>query len=52
MWLDNFLKKLISEDRSRSNMVNDPKDFWNLNDSAFTIFIGYCEDNWDEKSFS
>ena len=51
-WLDNFLKKPILEDRSRSNMANDPKDFWNLSGSAFTIFIGHCEGNWDEKSFS
>ena len=26
-WLDNVLKKPILEDRSRSNMANDPKDF-------------------------
>ena len=43
--LDNCLKSFLSDDPSRSNMVNKPKHYCNLNDSTFTIFIYHCEDN-------
>ena len=38
MWLDKCLKSTFSEDPSKSNMVNEPKHCWNLNDSTFTIY--------------
>ena len=44
-WLDNCLKSPASEDPSTSNMVNEPKHCWNLNDSTFIIFIDKCEGN-------
>ena len=44
-WLDNCLKKRLSEHLSRSNIVNVPKHFGNLNDSAVTIFIDPWEAN-------
>ena len=43
--LDNCLKSRVSESPSTSNMVNGPKHCWNLNGSAFTIFIALCDDN-------
>ena len=49
-WLDKCLKSRVSEDPSRSNMVSGPKHCWNLNDSAFTIFIDPCESNSGWKS--
>ena len=51
-WLHNCLKKSISEHPSRSNMVNRPKHFGNLNDSVVSIFIDQCEANWDKKGLS
>ena len=41
-----------------SDMVNGPKNWWNVNDTTFTIFLDHCEENqswknlpdWDEKS--
>ena len=48
-WLDNCLKSPASEDPSTSNMVNEPKHCWNLNDSTFIIFIDKCEGNWVGK---
>ena len=41
-WLDKCLKSPVSEDHSTSNMVSEPKDCWNLNDSTFTKFAGHC----------
>ena len=41
--LDNCLKSPVSEDPSRSNMVNGPKHCWNLNASTFTILIDNSE---------
>ena len=38
-WLENCIKKPISENPSTNNMVKGPKHFWTLKDSAFTIFI-------------
>ena len=51
-WLDKCLKSRVLEDPSRSNMVSGPKHCWNLNDSAFTIFIDPCESNSGWKSLS
>ena len=44
-WLDACLKSPVSEDPSRSNMVNGPKHCWNLNASTFTILIDNSEGN-------
>ena len=54
-WLHKCLKRLLSEEFSTSNMVNEPKCCWNLNDSTFTKFIDHCEGNlvgsyWCAKS--
>ena len=38
-WLDKCLKSPVLEDASTSNMVNGPKDSWNLYGITFTIFI-------------
>ena len=48
-WLDKFLKSPVSEDPSTSNTVNGPKQFSNLNETSFTIFIDLCEYNWGLK---
>ena len=45
IWSDNCLKRPVSQSPSTSNMLNGPKHCWNLNDSAFTIFIDLCEGN-------
>ena len=39
-WLDKRLKSNVSEDVSNSNMVNWPKNCWNLHHSTFIILIG------------
>ena len=44
-WLDKSLKSLVSEDPLTSNVVNEPKHCFNLNESTFTIFIDHCEGN-------
>ena len=41
--LDECLKSPVSEDPSKSNFVNGPKNYLNPNDSTFTIFINHCE---------
>ena len=41
--LDNCLKSPVSEDPSRSNMVNGQKHCWNLKARAFIIIIDNCE---------
>ena len=51
-WLNNCLEKPVLEDPSTSNVVNRPKHFGNLNDSAFTIFIDPCEGNLAGKRVS
>ena len=51
-WLDKCLKNPISEDPLTSNMEIELKHCWNLNDSAFAIFIDTCEDNSGWKSLS
>ena len=46
MWLDKCLEGPVSEDPSRGNIENEPKHWWNLKASAFTIFNDHFEDNW------
>ena len=48
--LDKCLNSFVSEDCSKSKIVNSPKRCWNLNDSTFTIFIDQCERNLRSKS--
>ena len=48
--LDECLKSPVSEDSLTSNMVNGPKQCWNLNDSNFAVFIDPCEGNSRGKS--
>ena len=50
--LEKCLKGLVSEDPSKTDMGNRPKNYWNLNDSTFTIFIDPCEEYWSWKSLS
>ena len=38
-WLDKCLKSPVSEDPSKSNMVNGPKYCSNLNCITFSIFL-------------
>ena len=49
-WLDQCVKSPVSEDPSKSNMVNAPKHCSNLNDSPFTMFINNWEGNCLTKS--
>ena len=49
-WLDKCLKIPLSEDPSRSNMVNVPKHCWNLHHSNLITFIDFCQGNWTGKS--
>ena len=44
-----FLKRNVSEDPSKSSMVNVPNHFWNLRHSTFIIFIDCCQVNWAGK---
>ena len=44
-WLDKCLKSAVSEDPSKSNMVNRPKHCSHLIGRPFGIFIDECEDN-------
>ena len=44
-WLDKCLKNPISEDPSKSKMVNGQKHCCNLKGSTFNIFIDHCEGN-------
>ena len=44
-WLDKCLKNPVSEDPSRSHMINAPKHCRNLNGSIFIIFIDHFEAN-------
>ena len=50
IWLDQCLKSPVSEDPSKSNMVNASKHCSNLKDSPFTTFLGHWEDNCLTKS--
>ena len=49
-WFDKCLKSPLSEDPSRSNMVNRPKLCLKLYDSNINIFIDPCESNSGLKS--
>ena len=51
-WSDKCLKYPISEDPSTSNMVNVPKDSWNVHHTTFIILIDHCQVNWVGKSLS
>ena len=50
--LDECLRSPLSNDPSKTNMVNAPKHCRNVKDSIFTIFIDRCEGNSLEKSSS
>ena len=43
--LDQCLKSPVSEDPTKSNVVNAPKHCSNLRDTSFTIFINHWEVN-------
>ena len=43
--LDQYLKSPVSEDPTKSNMVNAPKHCSNSRDTSFTIFINHWEVN-------
>ena len=47
--LHKCLKTPIWEDLSTSDMVNRPKHWFNLNDSAFIILSDHCEAMWVAK---
>ena len=51
-WSYKCLKSVVSEDPSRSNMVNVPRHFWNLHQSTFIIFIDHCQVNWVRRNLS
>ena len=51
-WLDKCLKSPISENSSKSNMVNEPKHSWKLDHSTFTIFVHPCQGSWVRESLS
>ena len=51
-WSYKCLNSLVSEDPSRSNMVNVPRHFWNLHQSTFIIFIDHCQVNWVRRNLS
>ena len=51
-WLDQCPKCLVSEDPSKSNMVNAPKHGSKLKETSFTIFIDHWEGNCLTKSLS
>ena len=44
-WLDECLKSPVSEEPSKSSMVNGSEHCLNLNHSPFNIFIDQCEGN-------
>ena len=50
-WLDQCLKIPVSEDPSKSNMVNAPKHCSKLQECSFTIFVDHSEGNYLTKSF-
>ena len=49
---DKCLKSLVSEDPSTSNMVNVPRQCWNLHQSTFIIFIDHCQVNLVRRNLS
>ena len=50
--LDLCLITPVSENSLKSNMVIGLKDWRNMNDSTFTMFIHHCEGNLVEKNLS
>ena len=50
--LDLCLITPVSENSLKSNMVIGPRDWRNMHDSTFTIFIDHWEGNLPEKSLS
>ena len=42
-WLDQCLKSPVSEDPTKSNIVNAPKHCSNLRGTSITIFINHWE---------
>ena len=48
--LDQCLKSPVSEDPTKSNMVNAPKHISTSRDTSFTIFINHWEVNFLTKS--
>ena len=44
-WLHKCVESPVSVDPLTGNVVNGPKNLFNLNDSSFTIFIDQCEGN-------
>ena len=42
-WLDHFLKSTVSELPLRVNMLKDPKQLLNLDESTFVIFFPQSE---------
>ena len=47
--LENCLISLVSEDPSKGNMENGPKQCSNLDSSIFTILIDHCGGNSNGK---
>ena len=47
---DKCLKSLVSEDSSKSDMINLSNHGWNVHRSTFIIFIDHCEINSVGKS--
>ena len=48
-WLDHFLKSTVSELPLRVNMLKDPKQLLNLDESPFIIFFRHSEQKWLAK---
>ena len=49
-WLDQCVKSPVSQDPSKSNMVNASKFCSNFKDTSFTIFLDHWEVNCPTKS--
>ena len=49
-WLDQCVKSPVSENPSKSQLVNAPEHSSNLKDSPFTIFLNHWEVNCPTKS--
>ena len=49
-WLEKFRNRAVSQDPLTGNVVNGPKNSFNLNDSTLSILIDHCEESSVEKS--
>ena len=49
-WLEQGLKSALSQDQSKSNMVNALKHCAKFRDTSFTIFIDHSKGNCVTKS--